>query len=220
MKLAKKVLTIVSLATMGISVIMLIGAIFGLKVFQGALLSLLLSFATIAVASAFSINGLNIMRKKKIIAYVSIGLLGLVSLLGLIIYWSKFTTAPLFNQITGVLAIATVFFNIIVSLNLKLDKKYLVLQIITFSIICIVDIILTLLIFGVNVLSNDLVSKLFWALCLVAFGLLCTVAILSRKNREIEENDKEKYIRVKQSEYTALKERVEFLEKEIESLKK
>lgn len=219
MEKAKKILTYIALATMGISVFMLILAIFGVKIFDldGVLFKILLSFATIAVASAFSINALNILKTQKIIPYISLGLLSLCSLFGFIVYWTNFELG-VFNTITGVLAIATVFFCIIVSLNNKNQKRFFALQIITYIVICIVDIILSLLICGVEVF-NAIPSEIFWVACLVAFGLLCTLAILGKKKNG-EVIDDKKYIRVDKTEYESLKNRLQELEEENAELKK
>lgn len=66
MKTAKKVLTTVSLATMSFAVAMLIGGVFGLKIFSNQiLLNMLLSFATVSLASAFAISSLNLIKSKK-----------------------------------------------------------------------------------------------------------------------------------------------------------
>lgn len=217
MKRAMKILTIVSLATMGSAVLMLILAIFGVKVFEGVGLKVLLSLATIAVASAFSINALNILKTQKIIPYVSLGLLGLCSIFGFIVYWTGFELVT-FNMITGVLAIATVFFCIIVSLINKNQRRFLALQIITYVVILFVDIILSLLVCGVAAFEI-LPSEIFWVACLVAFALLCTLAILGKKKSGDSIDDK-KYIKVEKTTYEALKAKVEELEEENEELKK
>ena len=217
MEKAKKILTYVALATMGVSVLMLILAIFGLKVFNGVLFKVLLSFATIAVTSAFSINALNILKTKNMVGYISLGLLGISGILGLIVYWTDFKIGIL-NQITGILAIATVFFCIIISLNNKIQKRYLILQIITYVVIILIDIILTLIILGVDVLGVKGMTEIFFTVCLIALGLLSAVAILGKKKDNNFVEDK-KFIKVEKEEYDKLIAKIKELEEENTKLK-
>lgn len=222
MKTTKKVLTIVSLVCVIISVGLLIGAIFGLGVFKKPLLAVLLSFATIGVASAFSINSLSMQKRNRSLSYATLGLMGVTTLMALIIYISNFTTAVYFNKVILVLGIFAVLFNIIVSLILKLDKNYLILQIITYVIILAIDIILTLQVFGVNVFGLKGFWKIFLVLCLLAFGLLCTTSILSRKTASDEKDysEKEKKVTLSQQQYNELLQKITSLEAENAELKR
>lgn len=186
MKTAKKTLMYTSLTTLAVCIVLLVGAIFGLKTFSGTLLKLLETCATITIAGFFSINALTMTKKNKVMGYVCLGLLATLSLCLLIIIWvgGKGT----FNNLVYVLLIATILFNIIVTLNLRLDKHFLVLQIITYALIAVIDIILTMVIFGSTVLANDTILKLFIAGCIVVFGLLCALAILGKKvERDVTE---------------------------------
>lgn len=212
----RKILTIVALSTMGLAVAMLIGGIFGLKVFEGLLLKFMLSFAAIALASAFSITSLNVLKNQKIISYICLGLLGLSLLFALIVFWIGFKASVTFNRITSILAIATVLFCIIVSLNDKIQKRFMAIQIITYSVIALIDIVLTLLIVGVKVFKVSGLSAVFFAVCLVAFALLCTLSILGKKK---DETVSEAFIKVKKVEYDALLEKVKLLEEENKRLK-
>lgn len=219
MKLAKKVLSGISLGSMILAVVMLLVALFGGSefVFSGVGLDLLLSFAIIAVASAFAINACNVYSRKKIISIINLSLLGLCVLLGLLSVWIGDFPLLLAN-ITYVLAIATVFFGIIVSLNLKLGKRQRVLQGITYVCVIVIDIILTLLIFGVDVFAVDGLSTMFIALCLVAFALLCATAILGKKSITEDVNSSD-MITISKIEYENLKAKVFELQQEIKELK-
>lgn len=222
MKKTKKILTITSLVAMIISVIMLIGAIFGLKVFEGVLLKFLLSFAAIAVGCTFAINAISIYGRNRIVSLVSLGLLGLSVLFALIIFWAGFDMSVGFNKFTLILAMATIFFNIIVSLIIKLDRRYLVLQIITYVLILVIDIILTLQIVNVDVFGVKDFWKFFLAICLVAFALLCATGILGRKydvGGEKEVKAKQGFVKLSQAEYDAMNSKIKALEEENIALK-
>lgn len=221
MKKTKKILTTVSLVAMILSVIMLIGAIFGLKVFSGVLLKFLLSFAAIAVGCAFAINAVSIYSRKRIISIVSLFLLGLSVVFALIIFWAGFDASVGFNKFTLILAMLTVFFNIIVSLIIKLDRRYLVLQIITYALILVIDIVLTLQIVNVDIFAIKNFWKFFLAICLVAFALLCATGILGRKYDGGDKPAKEKqdFVKLSQTEYDELKQKLKTLEEENQVLK-
>lgn len=211
MKTAKKVLMYLSLATLSISIILLITALFGVKVFEGNLLKLLETCATLAIAGFFSMNAITMTEKNKIMGYVCLGLLGTLSLCLLIIFWAS--TKGVFPKLVFVLTIATILFNIIVNLNLKLDKNFLILQVITYILITTIDVILTLLIFGKNVLENSTVLKLFIAGCIVVFGLLCALAILGKKV------EKDNPVATPKEDVSSLKARIKQLESENAVLK-
>jgi len=212
MKTAKKTLMYTSLATLAVSIILLVGAIFGLKTFKGNLLKVLETCATIAIAGFFSINALTMTKKNKVMGYVCLGLLAVLSLCLLIIIWmgGKGT----FHNLVYVLLIATILFNIIVTLNLRLDKHFLVLQVITYILIAAIDIILTMVIFGSKVLSNGTILKLFIAGCIIVFGLLCALAILGKKvERDVVETPEEKV------DVESLKRQVKALQEENQKLR-
>lgn len=223
MKKTKKILTFVSLACVLVSVAMLIGAIFKLPIFKKPLLNILLSLATIGVATAFSVNSISIYKKNRSISIATIALMTATTVMALIIYFTNFTTPVYFNKVIIVLGMFAVLFNIIISLILKLDKKYLVLQIITYLIILAIDIILTLQVFRVNVFGIKGFWKFFLVLCLVAFGLLCTTSIIGRKtvtDEKDEINTKPKTANISNEEYFALLQKVEKLKAENAELKR
>lgn len=206
--LTKKILTIISIVTVSISVLFLILGIFGVNVFQGTLLNLLLSFATIAVATALAINSIGLMNKNKIIAIIATTLLGICSIFALIIYWSNIQTPIWFNKLTILLGIASVFFNIIVSFTINFGKHFKALQWITYSLIIVLDIILTLIVLDVDVFSLPMFWEGFAVVCLVVFALICTMLILGKKIRENNSNQEEvlnEYVKVLKSEYEELK---------------
>lgn len=215
MRKTKKILTITSLVAMSLCVLLLIGAIFGLKVFDGAVLKILLTFATIAVGSAFAISAVNIFDRNRIISIVALSLIALSMVFGLIVFWMGFNVSVAFNKFTLILSMLAILFNIIVSLILKLDKRYLVLQIITYAFIVLIDIILTLQILNVDVFGIKSFWKYFIAICLIAFGLLCATSIIGRRSDVGQKDDKTNgFVKVSKIEYEEMKKRIESLEEE------
>lgn len=222
----RKGLTISSITTLVLSVGLLIGAIFGLKVFEGVGLKFLLTFAILCAGSLLYINAIDIFPKRRILSIVDMALLGLLIILGLIIVWASIALMSTFGKITAILSLATILFNIIVSIYLKLGKSQQVLQFITYGLIIVLDILLTIIICGVNLFQYNWVWEVFAVLCLITFVLIVTLLILSKKvkpNEVITKNEdktiKEGYIEVEKSVYDALIAKVEKLEKELEELK-
>ena len=223
MKQTKKILTITAIASTCLAILMLIGAIFGLDVFSGFGLYLLLSLGTIAVASAFAISAVSFLRIKPIVSYVCLGLLGVLTLFALILYWAPIPTGSWFTRITGVLAIATVFFNIIISFYIKLGNKQKPLQLATYILVVIVDVVLTLLVCGINLFKYGGVWQGFAVICLIVLALMCTLGIMAKKNYTADDAEAsiegDKYIRIRQSEYNEMKARIAQLEEELKHKK-
>lgn len=214
----KKVLMIISLSTLALSCLMLILAIFKVKIFEGVPLRILLISSAIAISCAVSITEINIIKQKKVLGLVSLSLLMLSVLFALIIFCSPLlNNANAFNRLTGILSIFSILFMIIISLNTKLEKKFFALQIITYIFVCVIDIMLSLLIAGVDLFNITAMTEIFWILIVVSVGLLITLLVLSsKKNVENinKHNDNNETITITKTEYdTLLKENAELKEK-------
>lgn len=214
----KKVLMIISLSTLALSCLMLILAIFKVKIFEGVPLRILLISSAIAISCAVSITEINIIKQKKVLGLVSLALLMLSVLFALIIFCSPLlNNANAFNRLTGILSIFSILFMIIISLNTKLERKFFILQIITYIFVCVIDIMLSLLIAGVDLFNITAMTEIFWILIVVSVGLLITLSVLSsKKNVENinKHNDNNETITITKTEYDALlKENAELKEK-------
>ena len=222
-KLVKKILTIVALATLAIDIGMLIGAIFGLKIFEGVLLKIFLSSATFTVASTFAITAVSYIHKQAVLSIINLALLGILTILALIIYWQAIAFASTFARITVNLAVFTVLFCILVGIRVKLDNKFLALQIVTYSLVIVAVILLTLLIWGVDLFGIKVVAQLIGVEFLVAFAMLCVMSIMSRKAYVVQPNDPRNVdienITIPKIEYQSMKEEIERLKAEIKQLK-
>ncbi|MBE5734917.1 MAG: hypothetical protein E7361_00475 [Clostridiales bacterium] len=210
----KKILTICTICFIAIPILILICAIFGLDVFTGTTLYIILSLATLAISGVFCINALNMYNKNKTISIISISLLLISSLLAIIIYWSNFTTTLAFNNFTIILAMTTILFCIIISLHLRLGKQLLPLQITTYVIVIIIDVLITINICFFEIIAINGINQIFWTMCLVALALLCTTAILSKKSISTDSTNT-KYIKITVEEYNALKSKISELEKKL-----
>lgn len=212
----QKVLTLISIVAVAISVMMFIGLYFGLKLFSNKyLLATFLTFIATAVVCFFSNGALDMYGKKKYLAIVSLALLVLSFLFGLINFWTYFELEGFFPKMSGIIAIASVLFVIIITTSSKLDNHYRGLQIITFSLTVILDIALTIVILGVDLFDNDTFVKIFYPLCFIVFALLCITNIISKRINKTKKD----YIQISLDEYNSLKERIRELENENRELR-
>jgi cell division protein FtsB len=223
MKITKKTLLITSLCSLAAACILLILAIFGVKVFEGAMLRVLLIASTLAVGCGIANFELNVLEKRKVLGIVSISLLGLSVLLALIIFCTPiFVIDNWFNRITGVVAIFSVLFAVITSLNTKMERRCLPLQIVTYAIASVTTLLIALMICSVKILSVKVLSQIFWVLCVLTVGLLVAVLVVSGKRQEPKS---QKVVSAKQIDNTlkaeneSLKEQIELLKAENQMLK-
>lgn len=223
MEKTKKTLMIVSLSALLISCIMLILAVFGVEIFDGVPLRLLLIFATICVATGISINELAVINRKKVLGFVGIGLLALSVLMAFVIFCSNLlVTENVFNRITGIVSVLSVTFIIIISIYSKLGKSLLGLQIPTYVAFGALAILLSLLIGGLHLFDIKGMLEVFIVLCIVCFGLLIASTIISAKKKSSNSdavNSKAKTITISLQEYESLKEENKALKEELEKLK-
>lgn len=223
MEKTKKALMIVSLSTLAICCIMLILAVFGVKIFDGVPLRLLLIFATICVATGISINELAVISRKKVLGYVGVALLALSVLMAFVIFCSNLlVTENVFNRITGIVSVLSVTFIVIISIYSKLGKSLLGLQIPTYVAFGALAILLSLLIGGLDLFSAKGMTEIFVIICIVCFGLLVASTIISAKKNSGNignANSKAKTITISLQEYESLKEENKMLKEELEKLK-
>ena len=223
MEKTKKTLMIVSLSTLVICCIMLILAVFGVKIFDGVPLRLLLVFATICVATGISINELAVISRKKVLGYIGVALLALSVLMAFVIFCSNLlVTENVFNRITGIVSVLSVTFIVIISIYSKLGKSLLGLQIPTYVAFGALAILLSLLIGGLDLFSAKGMTEIFVIICIVCFGLLVASTIISAKKNSGNignANSKAKTITISLQEYESLKEENKMLKEELEKLK-
>lgn len=222
MEKTKKTLMIISLCALAISCIMLILAVFKVKIFEGVPLRLLLVFSTIAVSCGISINELAVIKRKRILGFVGLGLLALSVVMAMIIFCSKLLTIEsVFNRITGIVAVSSVLFIVIISLYSKLGKSVLGLQIPTYICLIALDIMISLLIGGVELFEINGMLQVFIVLIIVCVGLLIASSVISSKRKSVSEDISHniKKVTISIVEYESLKSENESLKKENAELK-
>lgn len=224
MNVAKKILTIIAITSLVIIVGLLIAAIFEFDLFTGLWLKILLTLATFTLVCTFSISALNFFPKKRILSIIALSLFAFLLCCVLIILWSEIPLTNDFAKITGVSTLAVFLFNFIIFTKLKLESKYTILQIITYSFASIVVVVLALLICEVDIFANDM-WKIWLAVGLATAALSGTLSILARRSMDsnrfqTKNKDGEKLITITENEYNKLKAEIQDLHNQLNELKK
>lgn len=218
----RKILMITSLIGIGIVAVMLILQVLGVNMFQNVPLRIMLIVATLAVASGIAISEVSVIKRKKILGYVGLGLLALSVIFALIIFCTEIlVTDSVFNRITGITALNSVVFIIFISLYTRLGKSFFAMQIPTYISLIAIDIILSLTIAGVNVLGLPGMTSVFIIICIVAVALLIATAVVSAKIKNTEQpNTKVEMVTITKNEYENLKKENAELKAKLEELEK
>lgn len=216
----KKILMITSISAVAISAIMLILQVLGVPIFQGIQLRILLIIATLGVASAISINEIAVIKRKRILGYISLALLALSTLLAIIIFCSNILEiGGVFVQITGITALISILFIMIVTFYSKMGSHLIGLQIPSYVAFGAVDLILVLLVAGVKVFSVKGITELFIILCIISVALMITLSVISAKrnsSQEVQKINEDEYVKISKQEYENLKAENEELKQKLQ----
>jgi hypothetical protein len=96
--------------------------------------------------------------------------------------------------------------------TIKLGKAKLPYQIVTYSLMAIFDIFITIQIFNSSFLDNDVIVKIFIVDIILALVGMALLAIFSKKSLVASDNE---FVKIPKSEYDGLKKRIEELENEL-----
>lgn len=199
---------------------MLILAVFKLPIFEGIPLRVLLIISTICVSTAISISEVTIIKKRKVLGYIGLGLLAISVLFALIIFCSSLLyNYSVFNRITGIISVLSVTFIIIISIYSKLGKSILGLQIPTYICLSLFSILICILIGGVALLDINGMLEVIIVMAIICFGLLLASIIVAARKKEVAVSANEEMITITKTEYENLKKENEELKNQIQNLK-
>ena len=216
----KKILMIISLSALAAACLMLILAVFKLPIFEGIPLRVLLIISTICVSTAISISEVTIIKKRKVLGYIGLGLLAISVLFALIIFCSSLLyNYSVFNRITGIISVLSVTFIIIISIYSKLGKSILGLQIPTYICLSLFSILICILIGGVALLDINGMLEVIIVMAIICFGLLLASIIVAARKKEVAVSANEEMITITKTEYENLKKENEELKNQIQNLK-
>lgn len=201
----KKYISYTTLGLVGVATLMALLGIFGVPVFKGVGLQILFTVVTLAVVALLLLNTAELIERKNVVAYISLGLLALSAVLFLIIIWGKLFVVDTFGRITVTISMVSVVFNIITANALKLGKRYLVVQLIEYALLAVIVVLITITIFDGK--FARLGSAYFWASVVVAFAMGIAVSVFAKKVASegyAASKVKEGYIQVSKEEYDKL----------------
>lgn len=188
-----------TLVGLGVCAIMLILTIFGVNFFEGVKLDILITVATLTVVGYFSLSSYNMLSKNKVLSYVSFGLIALSALLVVISTWADFSGSGMFFKVTVTIALISILFIFIVSTSLKLERRFVAVQIVCHVILAIFVLLSILLTFGVTVLNNTP----FFVMLVLSIVAFITVSVLSNKNTTAD-TVSDGYVKISKQEYDEL----------------
>lgn len=222
--MTKKVLSYVALSALGVSIILLLIALFSESVtITGFYAKLVATAGTLTVAPSVALNSITLLvDKKNKISYVSLGLIVVSGLMFLILFWAGIGFGSVAVKICLTLAILSVTINIIVGDILRLGKKFLYIQIPTYAFFAIFDFFIIALIFGSQMLGKNGIFQLFIAVIILALGGIIALAVLSKKqddNFKTATKQSEEMVTISKQEYDNLKARIAELEKQLNDKK-
>lgn len=201
----KKIFTGMAIGSAVLAGIIVIGSIFGIIEIEGVLLNIVLSAVTLCVGSAFAINATMLReRSNRLVSTIGFVLIGVSVLLFLLLIWIG---GEVLFKAAIVIGVGSAFANIIMGNAVRLGKKFLTVQIVEYAMVFLIDIVIVLNTFDIDVLAIEIVSKLFVTVCIAAVVGMVSLSVLSKKQGgdvSIETND---MITISKAEYTELKEK-------------
>ena len=223
MERIRKTLLALSIGTLVVACIMLVLAVFRVKIFEGIPLRILLCLATISIASGLALSDLVILKRNKILGIVGLCLLVLSTLLALICFCTNLVvSAPTYNRIAGIMAVLSVAYTMALVVYSRLGKHILGLQIITYFAMAVLTVFIVLIIAGQPILKQAGMFESFIITCFVCVGTFLSCYFIGAKMKDASVEMTKmgiKMVKIEQSELESLKNQLETLKKENETLK-
>jgi len=197
----KKKVSLFTIIFVVLSALIAILGLFDVFELEGAITDLLFSCLTLSVAGLLTINSCTMLERKNKLALVSLALISVSAILVIIALWSNIASSNLYMEITLTACISSVCFNLITSNILKLQNKYLGLQIPAYICFTIVAVFLISASWGSKIIGdNTKLFILFIILSLLGMGIL---AVFS-KRQTTDTFTTSSYIKIPKKEYEEL----------------
>lgn len=224
MEKIRKILLALSIGALVVACIMLVLAVFRVKIFVGVPLRILLCISTLSVACGLALSDLVIFEKNKILGIIGLGLLALSTLLALICFCtSLLVTLSVYNRITGIVAVLSVIYTLALVVYSRLGKHILGLQIVTYFAMAVLTGFVVLIIAGVPVFEQPGMTETFIITCIVSAGTFLSCYFIGAKLKDTSAAMTKmgiKMVQVEQSEWDNLNRQLDVLKNENEALKK
>jgi len=197
----KKKISVFTIIFVVLSAFIPILALFNAVELKGTVADLLFTFLTLSVAGILTLNSCTMLERKNKLAIISLSLISASALLVIIALWSTASSFNAYMNITLTLCILSVCFNLVTSNILKLQNKYLIVQISSYACFAVISIFLISASWGSSLIANQTkLFILFLILSLLGIGIL---SVLSKKQSEAPNEDKG-YIKIAKKEYEEL----------------
>lgn len=198
----KKIISWITIASVGLVALILIGSLFDIISLKGAFASLIFTGLTFTVAGILTLNSCNMLEQKNKLAIASLSLIGLSTLLVVLCFWTKLdNNSKIYLNLTLTISTLSVCFNLITSGILKLGKKYMPLQIVSYLCYGFVSIYFIVSFWGSD--SLDLDGKVIALSIILSLLFFCVQIIVSKKQLN-ESTISTNYVKIKQEEYEEL----------------
>jgi len=198
----KKKISIFTIIFVVLSALLAILALFGAIKLKGFYADLLFTFLTLSVSGILLLNSCSMLERKNKLALISLSLIGASAILVIIGLWSNISSSDLYMNITLTLCILSVCFNMITSNVLKLQNKYLPIQIFSYICFSLVAVFLISASWGGDLIDNN--SKLFILFIILSLLAMGILAILSKKQNSIDTSIDLEYVKIPKKEYEEL----------------
>lgn len=195
----KKKVSLFTLIFVCLSALIAILGLFNFLKIKGVISDLLFSFLILSVAGLLTLNSCAMLERKNKLSLVSLGLIFGSALLVIISLWTNISSKGIYLDLTLTLCIISVCFNLILSYILKLQNKYLFIQIMFYICFSIFSIFLIAASWGSDIISKEL--KLFILFIILSFVGMGVLSVLSKKQGTEEVRD---YIKISKKEYEEL----------------
>ncbi len=205
----KKIVSWITIGSVGLVALLLIGALFSVVKLKGAVANVIFTGLTLTVAGLLTLNSCNMLERKNKLAIASLSLIGLSSLLVILCFWTKLdNNSKVYLNITLTISALSVCFNLISSGVLKLGKRYLPLQAISYACYAALSLYLIIIFWS----SAELNFKLIAVLIILSLLFFCVQLVVAKKQGDtvpVEVN----YVKITKEEYEDLLAKKEQLEK-------
>ena len=205
----KKIVSWITIGSVGLVALLLIGALFSVVKLEGAVADVVFTGLTLTVAGLLTLNSCNMLERKNKLAIASLSIIALSSLLVILCFWTKLDdNSKAYLNTTLTISALSVCFNLISSGVLKLGKRYLPLQVVSYACYAILSLYLIIIFWS----SAEINFKLLAVLIILSLLFFCVQLVVAKKQGDtipVEVN----YVKITKEEYEDLLSKKEQLEK-------
>ena len=197
----KKKISLLTIIFVVLSALIAILGLFEVLKIEDTISNLLFTCLTLSFVGILTLDLYRAIERKSKLALINLGLIYSSTILFIIYIWGDFSSYSLYIKITFIICILSVCFNLISSNILKLQKKYLYLQMPTYFCLSAIAFFLISFVIETPILEdNAIIFVLFIILSLLGEGVL---AIISKKQTNSSILDKD-YVKILAKEYEEL----------------